>query len=695
MFVVQSGVDQVLRLGSLTHGQINDACLEADHGVARDGRRVNCAALWVSSRCTQAPQQDAKERREPAAATPETMIWSRCRAVPACAARRLRCENVGARRLTYTWQASRAVETLREQLRTHSVLKSLRVRNYRTFPNFSISFRQGAYLMGPNNAGKSSLLTSLRLAQTLLRHAWSRRTSQVREHRGATYQCYPANLRDYPALAESVRHEFGSAETTVELTWDDESRLTVVWPDWDREDDEPFFYLKRGDGFVVTTPAQARAHFPRLGIIPPLGPVDHSEALLEDQYVRSNIESRVASRHFRNHLRQLVEREEWTGFLEWSQPWRNGIDLEIPRLRYEEGASLDVLYHEPHSRVPKELIWAGDGIQVWLQILFHLYRVRDCDTVVLDEPEVFLHPDLQRRLVALLDQTHKQVVMATHSAEIAAEVDPGLVALVDRSSGVARRAESNAQLETLRQAIGSGFNLRLAKALHVSNVALVECRDIRILRLLAQKVGLATLAAESSSSIIPLGSFTSWEHLPALARLTKDLLAGAASITVVVNRDFHSEKQVAGLVQSLGAAGIGCHVWERNELESYLISSEVIARVSGASLPEVERLLERSAERQRYRAEAQYVANCSQDLPAGADLAGGIEQAHIRFGSDWLTSQHRWHLVKAGEVISTLNGLLSASGWQTVSASSLAQSHRAGEIAPEMVQLLKSLDNTD
>ena len=572
------------------------------------------------------------------------------------------------------------------------MLRSLKVRNYRTFSAFSISFRQGAYLMGPNNAGKSSLLTALRLAQTLLRHAWSRKSSQVREHRGAMVQCYPASLRDYPALAESVRHEFGSSETTVDLTWDDGSQLTVVWPDWDREDDEPFFYLKRADGYVVTTPARARAHFPRLGIIPPLGPVDHAKPLLDDQYVRSNVESRVSSRHFRNQLRHLVERDEWEGFVQWSQPWRNQIELEVPRLRYDEGANLDIFYHEPHSRVPKELIWAGDGIQVWLQILYHVYRARDCDTLVLDEPEVFLHPDLQRRLVALLDQTGKQVIMATHSAEIAAEVDPALVALVDRTASAARRAESTAQLETLGQAIGSGFNLRLAKALHVSNVVLVESRDIRILRLFAHKLGLSKLAAESSSSIIPLGRFTSWEHLPALARLTKELLAGAARITVVVNRDLHTDAQAARLAETLLAAGIHCHVWARSELESYLISPEVIARLSGSSVSEVERLLERSAERQRYRAEAQYVANASQEVALSEDLASIVEQAHVRFGGDWLMSRHRWQLVNPGELISTMNGFLSAGGWQTISAFTLAQEHQAGEIPPEMVHLLEGLD---
>jgi hypothetical protein len=39
-----------------------------------------------------------------------------------------------------------------------------------------------------------------------------------------------------------------------------------------------------------------------------------------------------------------------------------------------------------------------------------------------------------------------------------------------------------------------------------------------------------------------------------------------------------------------------------------------------------------------------------------------------------------------------LNGFLSAGGWQTISAFTLAQEHQADEIPPEMVHLLESLD---
>ena len=62
-------------------------------------------------------------------------------------------------------------------------------------------------------------------------------------------------------------------------------------------------------------------------------------------------------------------------------------------------------------------------MQIWLQLLLHLFRQRDADVVVLDEPDVFLHSDLQRRLLQLLESLPAQTISSTHSAEVIAEAD--------------------------------------------------------------------------------------------------------------------------------------------------------------------------------------------------------------------------------------------------------------------------------
>jgi predicted ATPase len=77
-------------------------------------------------------------------------------------------------------------------------------------------------------------------------------------------------------------------------------------------------------------------------------------------------------------------------------------DISISATLTGKGMALDVYFKEASAHSERELFWAGDGMQIWLQILFHAYRQRRVDTLVLDEPDVFLHPDLQRRLIHIL-----------------------------------------------------------------------------------------------------------------------------------------------------------------------------------------------------------------------------------------------------------------------------------------------------
>ena len=82
------------------------------------------------------------------------------------------------------------------------------------------------------------------------------------------------------------------------------------------------------------------------------------------------------------------------------QRWAAEIELRSLDVRLAPGGlQLDLFYDDEGPRVPKEMCWAGDGGQVWLQVLYHLHRLRDVDVVILDEPDIYLHADLQRRLV--------------------------------------------------------------------------------------------------------------------------------------------------------------------------------------------------------------------------------------------------------------------------------------------------------
>jgi ABC-type multidrug transport system ATPase subunit len=116
------------------------------------------------------------------------------------------------------------------------------------------------------------------------------------------------------------------------------------------------------------------------------------------------------------------------------------------------------------ERMLRELFWAGFGFQVWCQLLTHLDRGREDSILVVDEPEIYLHPDLQRKLFTILSSLGPSIVMATHSAEIISAAVSEDVLLIDKKALSARRLSPGGTAQLALDAIGSSH-----KVLHEKN----------------------------------------------------------------------------------------------------------------------------------------------------------------------------------------------------------------------------------
>jgi predicted ATP-dependent endonuclease of OLD family len=99
------------------------------------------------------------------------------------------------------------------------LISELRLRNFKAFPSFRVTFKETSFLVGPNSAGKSTILTAIKLSEACLRHAKRLKPTESIQHQDAWYLAYPVPLRDFAALDESVRHDFRRDETSLELGW--------------------------------------------------------------------------------------------------------------------------------------------------------------------------------------------------------------------------------------------------------------------------------------------------------------------------------------------------------------------------------------------------------------------------------------------------------------------------------------------
>jgi predicted ATPase len=175
---------------------------------------------------------------------------------------------------------------------------------------------------------------------------------------------------------------------------------------------------------VLRPQGAVREVVPTIGVIPTLAPVEHREEVLSKNHVRGSIGTRLTSRHFRNlvALAPIIGKRDDPSLVDYILDHTPEItDVKLTR-SYEGGdPELDLYMTEAASTTDREVHWIGDGMQIWLQVLLHAWLNVDADVLVLDEPDVYLHPDLQRRLVTLIDSIDSQVILATHAPEMLAE----------------------------------------------------------------------------------------------------------------------------------------------------------------------------------------------------------------------------------------------------------------------------------
>ena len=500
-----------------------------------------------------------------------------------------------------------------------------------------------------------------------------------------------AFLGDHVGLTEeNLRHEFREIPTTMTLTFGNKAELAVVW----EVGQQGFFYL-RHDDVGLHEPRAVREVFPSVGIVPVLSPIDPQEELLTEKHVRANLDGRLASRHFRNQL-GLLDREwgehgtELEAFKAFAKPWLS--ELQLGDLRRSYGApraALDLFYKEIGSKAEKEICWVGDGMQIWVQLLLHLYRLRELDVIVLDEPDVFLHADLQRRLVSLLESLDAQVITATHSAEVLAEVEPKSVIWVSKNRTRAVRVPNDEVLFKLSESLGTQFNLRLARTLRARCVFFVEGKDILLLRAVAKTVGATSFAQEAGLVPVPLEGFDRWEHVEAFKWLSETVLDSSVTTHVVLDRDYRDSGTVSDVEDRLGQVGIVPHVWEAHGFESYLVQPAVVSRLSGAEVDWVRAQVAEIADgfeddfysgvtvamMRRYK---------SQKIDAGTVAKRAKQEADKR----WRVATDRPLICPGKELISELNTRLQSDGFKVVTARSLAGGLTALEVPAEVRDLL-------
>lgn len=300
-------------------------------------------------------------------------------------------------------------------------IQSITFWHYKAFENYSIAIDHVNILTGLNNSGKSTVLGSLRVLAVALRTA---RKSKPERIALVDSHCIGYRIKEsqVPISLENVATNYvdGTSKISFELT--NGNSLHLIF-----DGDAGCVLVPESQNGSTSTPRDFRSQFPiGLTVIPVLGPVEHRESLREVETVTSSLSTHRASRHFRNYWYHFPD--GFDGFAQLIESTWAGMKIQRPEIN--GGSDLSMFVTE--DRIDRELYWVGFGFQIWCQLLTHLHRADPTTMIVIDEPEVYLHPEIQRKLLQVLKSTGADILVATHSIEIIAEAELHEVLIIDK-----------------------------------------------------------------------------------------------------------------------------------------------------------------------------------------------------------------------------------------------------------------------
>ncbi|MCI5158752.1 MAG: ATP-dependent endonuclease, partial [Candidatus Electrothrix sp. AUS1_2] len=359
------------------------------------------------------------------------------------------------------------------------MLKSVHFHNYRCFEKHELPINKETIIVGKNNAGKSTIVEALRLVAIITARYKNLTFKKVPEwidlplsHRGVSVSLTGLNIS-----WQNICHRYQDFPGKIIAKFTDGYKLTIhIGPN-----KQVHAVIQKNNNHVISTKGEAKkVNIPEISVLPQISPLQKEENVLSKEYVKSNISSHLSSNHFRNQL-SIFYNDFFKEFKELSEESWPGLQLiGLEGLQNLPGEPLELLVRD--GDFVAEVGWMGHGLQMWLQTMWFITRSKQSSTIILDEPDVYMHPDLQRKLLRFIRGRNPQCLIATHSTEILAETEPSNILIKERTRKKSNFSTDLPAVQNILEKIGSVQNLHLTRLWSAGRLLLVEGKDMKFLK---------------------------------------------------------------------------------------------------------------------------------------------------------------------------------------------------------------------
>ena len=465
------------------------------------------------------------------------------------------------------------------------MLKFLHLEDYRCFKDTKLEFKDLTIAVGKNNAGKSTIIEALRIISYALSKPIFRNIPDgLARDFAKKAKCIIVNGKMLKINTSTIPHKY-EEDAKPKLTAGFHGGYKIIVHFYD---DLIFALVYDSNGNIITNKSTFNnSGFPKLNILPQIGPLRKIEKYLSKETVRKDKDTYLSSLHFRNEIYLEMTNDE-NVFNEFSslikQTWKN-LHINPPKIDFSsDDPFVSLVVGE--NEFMTELGYVGNGLQMWLQMMWFVTKSKNqgITTVILDEPDVYMHPDLQRKLLKYVRRNFQQVIIATHSIEIISEVDSENILNVSNKKKNLKYTNELLAVQKGVDEIGSIQNMSLIRLFTYKKLLFLEGDDMWYLKKFFDK-----LYPESDFSIdhifsIKIKGFSNFKKYFKVADFFKSI-DGKLSIIGILDRDYYPDSFLSSIKQDAEAKEetkerLKLHIWTKKEIENYLLIPEVLFRIS-------------------------------------------------------------------------------------------------------------------
>ncbi|KNY27941.1 ATP-dependent nuclease [Pseudobacteroides cellulosolvens] len=571
------------------------------------------------------------------------------------------------------------------------MLKKIEFENYRCFKKNSLTFRDLTIIVGKNNAGKSTIIEALRLISYVCKKC--KHTTYVDAPNSLklplSSRGFKINVDKFKIDLRGIVYYYSEGNAKVIARFDNGAKIIIIL-----NTDFAFATIYDTENNIIKTKGKAiDLDLDIVDILPQIGLIKENEKLLTLETVLSDIDTYLSSRHFRNELWRN-KKELFNDFKQLAETTWSG--LRIIDLDYNSSINDFIQLLVEDERFTAEIGLMGSGLQMWLQIIWFICRTKNSKTVILDEPDVYMHPDLQRKILRLLKNRYAQVVIATHSVEIISEVDPKNIVTIDKNSVNMRYSNNIKAVQNIIDSIGSVHNLSLVRLSSAKKCLFVEGKDLKYLSKFHEKMYPKSEISLESLPCIPLGGWSRLSDAFGAAKLFYSETQDAIKSYCILDSDYFSPDQISEKYNLAKENHLHLFVWERKEIENYLLVPKAIFRITQRPESEYTEFLiefEKIIDGMKLNITDQYANQLYLLSERKKQLPTCNSEARQYIDSKWTNLQNKINLVSGKEMISKTNAFIKEKYNKSCSVHKILQAITLEELDEEVKDVIRQISN--